>query len=215
MMGVLVFIFTKIFINPIPNFPVFLLCGLIPLSFFQVAWATGTGAILENAGLLKKISVPRELFPVASVLSNLLHLFIQIGLLVIIALYSGLSITSHWFWLPVIWALEVIFTCGLVMATSSINVYVRDTRYIVESINTVLFWVVPVFYQFSQIPQRFKDVYQFNPIAAIVLAMRQVILENRAPAFGLMFKAVLVSFASLTFGIIVFRRLKPQFYDHL
>ena len=179
------------------------------------AWISGTGAVLENASLLKKVGVPRELFPIASVLSNCLHLLIQFGLLLTIALFSGFRVTPVWLWLPVIWVLEIAFTCGLALATASINVYVRDTRYVVESINTVLFWMVPIFYSFSSVPKQFTELYQFNPIAAIVLAMRQVILDDRAPSDVLMYKALLVSCVSLVVGALLFRRLKRRFYDYL
>jgi len=215
MMGVLTFVFTKIFPNPRQHFAVFLLCGLIPLSFFQVSWSIGTGAILDSAGLIKKVRVPRELFPVASVLSNFVHLFIQFGLLTFIALVTGLHITLNWLWIPLILGLEVVFVSGLVLATSSLNVYLRDTRYVVDSLNTVLFWLVPVFYDFSVIPKKYADIYQYNPLAALVLAMRQVVLLGAPPSALLMFKAVIVSCLSLAMGVIVFGRLKHQFYDHL
>lgn len=215
MMGVLTFIFTKIFPNPRPNFSVFVLCGLIPLSFFQVAWSSGTGAIVESAGLVKKVRVPTELFPVASVLSNSVHFSIQLGLLAAIALFTGVPITFSWLWIPLILGLELVFACGLVMATSSLNVYVRDTRYVVESVNTVLFWLVPIFYDFSAIPRKYADIYQYNPIAALVLAMRQVILQGKAPSEELLLKAALVSMVSLGVGFLVFSRFKRRFYDQL
>jgi len=74
---------------------------------------------------------------------------------------------------------------------------------------------VPIFYPFSAIPQHFKDVYQFNPIAALVLAMREVILQSSSPSPGLLIKACSVSVISLVVGFVMFRALKDRFYDYL
>jgi ABC-type polysaccharide/polyol phosphate export permease len=171
--------------------------------------------MVDNAGLVKRVQVPREIVPIASVLSNCLHLLIQIAILLIVALLVGVNANIYWLWLPVIWILELVFVCGLGLLFSSINVYIRDTRYIVDSTNIVLFWLVPIVYQFSMIPQQFRDIYQYNPVAALVLAMRDVILEGKAPSEILLTKLAVVSFITLAVGWFSFGRLKSRFYDYL
>ena len=215
MMAVLTFIFTKIFPSTIDSFPVFVLCGIVPYSFFSISWSAGTSSVVENTGIVKRVPVPRYLMPIASVLSNSLHLVIQFGLLLTLVLISGKGINIYWFWLPMIWSVELIFVCGLTLVTSAANVYVRDTRYVVESINTVLFWLVPIFYPFSIIPQQYKEVYQFNPVAALVLALRNILLEGHAPAPSLLVKLIFVSVVTFTIGWLLFKRMQSRFYDYL
>jgi ABC-type polysaccharide/polyol phosphate export permease len=216
MMGVLTFIFTKIFAQPSDrNFPLFVLCGLVPLNFFTLAWVTGAASVLDNATLIKRVPVPRYVFPIASVLSNCLHLLIQIVLLLGIVLVFGRGVNIHWLWLPVIWGLEILFVMGLALAFSALNVYVRDTRYVIESTNTVLFWLVPIFYSFSLIPVRFRGLYQINPVAALVLMMRNVLLEGRAPLGSTLIRLAIVSVFMFGTGLLIFKKLKDGFYARL
>jgi len=215
MMSVMTFIFTKVYKSSIPHFPVFLLCGLVPYNFFVLAWSTGTGSIVENAALIKRVPVPRVVVPIATVLSNCLHLGIQFALLLSLVLASGVGVNVQWLWLPALWFLEILFVCGLAMMSSALNVYIRDMRYVVESINVVLFWLVPIFYSFGSIPKAYSEIYQLNPIAALVLALRNVLLEAHAPPHTLLIKLIGVSTAVFVLGWIGFRRLKPGFYDYL
>jgi lipopolysaccharide transport system permease protein len=215
MMGVLTFVFTKVFPNPNKQFPVFVLCGLVPYNFFTIAWSTGTTSIIDNAGLVKRIPIPREIVPIAAVLSNCIHLLIQILLLFSCVWIFGGSMNIHWLWLPLLWLLEIVFVCGLALVTSSIYVYVRDTRYIVESINTVLFWLVPIFYGFESIPRKYVEFYQFNPVAALVLCLRDILLHASSPPTMTMLKLGAVAFGTFAIGTLVFRKGKDAFYEHI
>jgi lipopolysaccharide transport system permease protein len=215
MMSVLTFIFTKVFKNPQPNFPVFVLCGLLPYNFFSIAWGSGTSSILDNMGLVKRVPVPREVIPISTVLSCCLHFTIQIALLLTLVIAFGLGANVHWVWLPLVLGLEVVFVLGLSLITAGLNVFVRDTRYVVESVNMVLFWLVPTFYSLTAVPRQYLEIYQLNPLAALAVSLRNVLLEGKAPAASLVTKMTLVSFSSLVAGWFVFRKLKSRFYNYL
>jgi len=217
MMGVLTFVFTNIFKDPRPHFPLFILCGMVPYNFFTVAWITGTTSMVDNAGLIKRVPLPREVVPITTVLSCCIHLLVQIALLLTFAMISGRTFNAQWLWLPVVWGLEIIFVCGLAMLSASLNVFVRDTRYVVESVNLVLFWLVPVFYDFSRIPQKYRHIYDLNPVASLVILLRRILLEGQPPdgPTHTLLKLVAVSITVFGLGMLVFRRMKPLFYEHI
>jgi len=216
MMALLTFIFTKIFSTPSgSNFPLSVLCGLVPYNFFAIAWVSGTTSLLENSALIKRVPVPRQIFPIASVFSNCLHLVIQIALLLLSILIFGRGVNVYWLWLPVIWGLEILFVLGLALAFSALNVFIRDMRYVVESANTLLFWLVPIFYSFGSIPARYRELYQFNPVAALVLMMRNILLDGTPPLGSTLSRLALSSVVMLITGWIIFAKLKHRFYERL
>jgi len=214
MMGVFYFVFTKVFTTDQDAYPLFVLCGLIPLSFFQLAWSTATTSLVDNAGLIKRTRFPREVVPVTTVLGNGMHFLIQLALLLGMALlWKGVNI--YWLWLPLIITLEIVFVVGAGLAFSAINVYIRDTKYVVESVNLVLIWLVPVFYGFEKVPQQYAEVYRFNPIAAVVLLFRKILMQNTAPDDRTLLNLAGVALASLLTGYMIFQRLKKRFYDYI
>lgn len=215
MVTVLTYIFTAVFPSKIPKFPLFVLMGLIPFNFFTLAWATGTNSILDNAALVKKVRFHREVIPISVVLGNVIHFLIQIGLLMLLIVLFGQGVNRQWWWIPVILGLEIIFVCGMALAFSALDVYYRDTRYVVESANLVLFWMVPIFYSFDQVPASFKFLYELNPVAAVVLAFRLIFLNAAAPPESLLLKLPLVSFGTLIAGFLLFSRMKKRFADYL
>jgi lipopolysaccharide transport system permease protein len=216
MMTVLTFVFTRIFPNPgTPHFHVFVLCGIIPFNFFSVAWVSGTLSIYGNAQLVKKVILPREVVPISTVLANCIHYVIQIALLITVVLTAGYKVNRYWALLPVVFALQVVFVCGLSLVSAALDVYFRDIRYVVESANTVLFWLVPIFYSPGDIPAQFQRLYWYNPIAAVVQACRNILLDGAAPPSSLLYKLFFVSAFSLVVGLFVFGRLKRRFADYL
>jgi ABC-type polysaccharide/polyol phosphate export permease len=215
MMSVLTYVFTKVFAQNIPTFPLFLLIGLVPFNFFTLAWSTGTNSIVDNGALVKKVRFHREMITISVVLANVVHFLIQLGLLALAVLVFGHGLNRQWAWLPVVLGLEIIFVCGLALASSALDVYYRDTRYVVDSANLVLFWLVPIFYPMDKVPKNLIHLVDLNPVAAVIHACRLILLEGVSPPTTLLVKLTLVSFAALIGGFAIFGRMKKAFADYL
>lgn len=220
MMSVLTFVFTFVIRNTEKHFPLFLLMGLLPYNFFCLAWTTGTISLADNAAIVKKIAFPRELVPFAGVLANAMHYLIQLGLLLpVVAIVVGPS--PLWLWLPVIVALQIVFVAGLSLCSAALNVYFRDTRYIVESAALVLFWLVPIFYSFGEIEQMgqgysfLRTLLSYNPLAATIFCIRKILLYGEFFDWVTLAKLAGASAASMMIGLIYFRRAQSNFADYL
>lgn len=215
MMGVLWFVFTRVF--PVAwskDYHLLVLCGLVPFNFFSLGWSTGTVSLLSNAQLIKRVPLEREIVPISTVMANGMHFLIQIGLLIGLVLASGRLPTLMWAWLPVVFALEVALVCGLSLVTSALDVYFRDVRYVVESSTMLLFWLVPIFYDHGKVPQQWHWVYWYNPIAAVVLCCRNILLDSRVEPETLV-KLAILSLGTLAVGLVFFRAVKHRFADYM
>src|SRR5690606_23297235 len=196
------------------NFWLFVLIGLLPYNFFALSWATGTTSTVGSGRLIKEVPFLRELVPLSPVMANSLHYFLQLGLL-LVAVASGIGSSWSWTWLPVVLALQLVFVAGLTLATAALDVYLRDMRYVVESTNLVLFWMVPIFYGFEAIPKRYAWIYELNPVAAVIMLLRTILLDGEPPNLSTLLKFALVSIGMMAAGAMTFRRLQRDFADYL
>jgi lipopolysaccharide transport system permease protein len=214
MMAVLTFVFIRVFPNTsVKSFPIFFLTGLVPFNFFTIAWSAGTVSIHSNASLVKRVRLRKELIPISAVLAQSIHFIIQMGLLLLFAVAVGLPVSRLWLWILPIMSFELISVSGIALLCSALDVYLRDTRYVVDSLVTVLFWLTPIFYPVDLIPDRYRLVYELNPIASAVIGLRNVVLDGKRPAaLGAGFAVAIVI---LGVGAGVFARLKGEFGDYL
>jgi lipopolysaccharide transport system permease protein len=131
-------------------------------------------------------------------------------------LFSAFGVfNSHWVWLPAILGLEVVFMCGLCLMTAPLDIYYRDVRYLMEASGLVMFWLVPIFYSFEMIPSRYQLLYTLNPIAAVAVTFRRILMDAEAPSAGLLFQLSVVSLVFLAIGLAVFRSLERDLADYL
>jgi len=132
MMTVFTVVFTVMMPSNIPDFPVFVLCGLLPWNFFSASMTAATGSIVENAPLVKKVYFPREVLPLSVVLSNLVNFLIALIVLFAMIMVFRVRLTAWVLLLPLIILIQVMFTAGMAFFLSTLNVFYRDTKIIVE-----------------------------------------------------------------------------------
>lgn len=209
-------------------FPIYLLAGITAVGFFNEAFANSTRSLVDNASLIKKIYLPREMFPVASVLIAAVNTLPQIIVVIVIALFFGwapsvLHIAAILLGLVII----ALLASGLGLLFSAINVGFRDAQSFVDIFVMMSVWASPVMYQWQMVanavPEWLFVIYRLNPITAAVELFHYGIWYPLDPTDGSLMPgmwlyalfAVIVSAVFLLMGQLVFRRLEGSFAQNL
>jgi ABC-2 type transport system permease protein len=171
--------FVKILGSGVPAFPIFLLSGLLAWNLFATGLSSACTAVVANAGLVKKVSFPREILPLASVGSMLVHFFLQS-----LVLFAALAVVRwHVSWsyialLPLALLALLLITGALGILLSAMNVCLRDTQHFLELALLAWFWMSPIVYGFMTIGRKggwFTKLYMVNPITPIVLIFQRAL----------------------------------------
>jgi lipopolysaccharide transport system permease protein len=231
MMVVFSLVFTVFTEQKIRQYPVFFLVGLVPWNFFSGALMAGTLSVASNVSLVKKVYFPREILPVGAILAFLVNFLIAFGILIIFLFGSGLGLTIHALWVPVILATQVIFTVGLSLLLSALHVFYRDVVMILDVALLAGFFLTPIFYPLSLYGESrtiagltfvpAQVMRWLNPMASIVDAYRTVLwgISNEvgpasmAPDFLL--RTFVTAIATFVIGYIAFRRVEHLFGEKL
>lgn len=211
----------------IPDFAVYVFTGLTAMGLFQEIAVGGTGSIIANGGLVKKVYMPRELFPLASTGSAMFNFGVQLVVLLIATLLVGAP-PLHPEIFYVIPALAVLLVYGLAFALyfSAVNVYLRDVQYLVEVATMLLFWASPVVYSWQMVSNIIKnpvvlEIYTDNPLTLAVLGFQRAfwVAGDQLPQPENLLMRLIIAFA---IGLVllfvshrVFLRLQGDFAQEL
>jgi lipopolysaccharide transport system permease protein len=211
---VLTYVFTRVLPLEVDNYAVFVFTGLIGWQWFSGGISSATTSAVDRKDLLFRPGVPRAAVPVIGVLTDGLDYLAALPVLTIfLILGDGVPLTA--LVLPLILMVQFLLTTGLGFVLCAANVYLRDINLFV-GVATLLGWyVTPVFYPASTVPERFRILLQLNPMAHILEAQRMVVIEGRLPDFDSFSILTIVSGMTFVAGYLVYRRWSPFFVDEL
>jgi ABC-2 type transport system permease protein len=201
------------------NFPLFLLCGLVPWTFFSNGLLISTESLLVNGNLIKKVYFPRELLVFASVGSVVVTMVIETSVLTVILLIVGNMVLP---WIPFVLllvALQAVLVTGIGLMLSVLNVFFRDIRYLITIMLQVLFYATPIVYPIRYVPRHAeilgmdvpaRAIYNLNPLTRLIEAYRDVLYDTRIPPLGTMAAIVISAGVALALGWWVFARLQRR-----
>jgi ABC-type polysaccharide/polyol phosphate export permease len=205
-------VFQYVFRVAIPNFLAFFLVGLLMWIFFARAVSTAATCVIDNGEMVKRAAFPLEALPIASVLYHLFNHVVALAVAVPLMLaFWGGRLSWNLLWAPVALLAFVAFSLPLALILSTIGVFFRDTRDILDVGLPVLFWATPIFYDLSMAPGFLRPVLELNPLSPFIEATRAALLNAAAPSWtdlGLM--AFWIG-ATAVAGLWVFSRFAPRF----
>ncbi|MBI1843316.1 MAG: ABC transporter permease [Actinobacteria bacterium] len=208
-------------------FALFLLCGLLPWNYLSNGMVGGMSALVTNANLIKKVYFPREVLVVASLISWLVSMLIEMGVLVVILLLFG-NMALPWIPLALLLILlQSVFVLGLGLMLSVLNVYFRDVQHFIGIILQIWFYATPIVYPINVVERAAADhhfrilgmgldsLYHLNPMVGFVEAYRDLLYDLRLPPAGDIIYLAAWSVATMTIGMIVFNRLSGNLAEEL
>ena len=197
------------------NYLQYLIVGIIPWTFFTTVLNQGMITVRMNAGIIKKVYFPREILPISVALSGLVNFFISCIIIVLFCVLGGVGISWHIILLPVFAVIQFFLTLGVVMALSAINIYVKDTEYLVNFIVNMLFYATPILYPVTLFPQKIRWVLYANPLTELITAYRDIFMYHQLPALIPTLYLVCITIAVFFIGLLIFRKLEKGFAEEV
>ena len=205
-MLVLQMVFSYIFRFEIENYPAYALAGILFYNFFSQTTVASMNSLRSSAGLLHKLPVPKEVFPVSTVISGVINLLLAMVPLLGLMLVTGHPLTPALAFLPVSILIVGVFTLGVGLLLSPLAVFFSDVVEMVGVALTMLMYLTPIFYPIAILPDKFRWVVRFNPLRSILEVFRDPIYFGKIPPLSHLSIALVIALVSFLVGAWAFRR---------
>lgn len=211
MMAVLTLVFSTILRFGIPHYAIFLLSVLLPWTFFSQSLSYSVECIVGNGELIKKVAVPKLVFPVAAVISNIINLLLSFIPMALVVLVMRHPFYATWLYLPVPMLALLLFTLGAACFFSAINVFYRDVSHILQVVLSAWFYFTPIIYALDFVPPHLQWLFKLNPIIYVINGFRLAIYYGQLPRWQSIAGSFLCGFAALFIGCAVFVKYQDEF----
>ncbi|MGH8622308.1 MAG: ABC transporter permease [Burkholderiales bacterium] len=210
-MAITAIVFSMVFRMEVKGYAVFLIAGTLPWLCFSSTLLQSVTVFIHNEGLIKKVYVPKLIFPTAVAASVLVDSLLSAVALLAILIVLGAKISVHLLFLPAAYLLLFPFALAVGLVASIVTVYIRDLQYIMNHLLQLAYFLTPILYPLDMIPQKFHALYALNPMVFYVELFRAPIYRNAWPEPATVAIAALIGAVLLVMSVSFFRRYE----DHL
>lgn len=211
MMCVITVVFSTLFRQNIPNFPIYYLAGSLIFSFNSEATSNGLYSIIGSASLIKKVYIPKYLFPISKVLSALVNLGFSLVAMFVVMIVTGAPFHATLLLMPLPIFYVFLFTSGLSLLLAAATVYFRDIAHFWGVFVLAWTYFTPIFYPVTILPSFAMKIMQLNPMYHYVTYMRDVVLYGTFPGMKENLICFLIGAVTLLIGLWVFYRKQDRF----
>jgi ABC-type polysaccharide/polyol phosphate export permease len=212
---ILAAVFSKILRIQVPNYTIFLFSGLVSWAMIQQTVSIATASIVGNQGLIRRVYVPKLIFPLSNVLARYVdHVILTVVLLGAMAIFRA-PFTWSLLFLPAAILLNFVFSLGLALITTTAHIRIRDVEHVVSIGFQILFYATPILYTIDVLPPRFRTVLLLNPIYYFVQAFRCPVAYASLPPGWVLWRACLIAVVTFAAGLFIFSLKEKDFVYHL
>lgn len=215
MMLVVSTVFSYMFRFDIVNFPMYLLTGQTLFNFFSEATNMAMSSITNSGSLIKKVYLPKQVFPVSRMLSSFVTFLFSLLAIVIIMVITHVKVTWTILLVPLPLIYILLFATGVGLILSIMSTYFRDVIYLWGVFITAWMYFTPIFYPISQLPEFASNLMRFNPMYQMLQCFREIVLYGTFPSWQRHFACIICAVMSLGIGIYVFRKKQGDLILHL
>lgn len=215
MMLVMVVVFSYMFRFDIDNYALYLICGQTMFNFFNEATNKSMFAIIDNGALIKKIYVPKYIFPISRVLSCFVTMSFSLLAIVIVMLATHVRfhLTMLIFWIPLLYLL--VFSCGVGMILSALSVKFRDVTHLYGVLTMAWMYATPIFYPISAVPKSVAFIIRLNPLYIFIDLFRELVLYGSVPGIGMWLAGAWMAVTMFGVGALIFRGKQDDFIYYI
>lgn len=215
MMTVMSIVFSTMFKTDIPNFPMYLITGQVLFSFFSEATNMAMVSIIENGELLKKVYIPKYMFPLSKIIFSFSNMLFSLIAVIIVAVITKLPLRFEMllFLIPLIYIF--IFSLGIGLILSSFTVFFRDLLHLYSIILLIWTYLTPIFYPIKILPENIRNWISYNPIYIYISYFRDVMLNGKIPSLRFNLICIFISLISLIIGMWAFKKKEDNFIFYI